>query len=122
MGKCFDNLWLLESINDLYENGLQNDKLNLLYLLNKDAQIAIRTSSGTTERFDISNTIMQGTVWANLMCTSTMDKLCKLSYQKPELLYKYRKKICVPPLEMVDDIITVSECGITSFTNNKLSL
>ena len=118
--KCFDNLWLLESINDLYENGLQNDKLNLLYLLNKDAQIAIRTSSGTTERFDISNTIMQGTVWANLMCTSTMDKLCKLAYQKPEVLYKYRKEICVPPLQMVDDIITASECGITSVTNNAI--
>ena len=30
--KCFDTLWLQECINDLYEAGLNNDKLPLLFL------------------------------------------------------------------------------------------
>ena len=30
--KYFDSLWLKECINDLYESGLRNDKLPLLYL------------------------------------------------------------------------------------------
>ena len=32
--KCFDSLWLHEVINCLYEAGLQNDKLPLLFLEN----------------------------------------------------------------------------------------
>ena len=32
--KCFDSLWLSECVNDLYESGLQNDKLCLLYYSN----------------------------------------------------------------------------------------
>ena len=109
--KCFDKMWLLECINDLYEAGLTNDKLVLLYETNKLAQIAIKTSSGITERFDIKETVMQGTVWAGLMCTVTMDKLCKQIYKNHNLLYKYRGVVEVPPLEMVDDIITTIKCG-----------
>ena len=114
VAKCFDSLWLSECINDLYETGLKNDKLNLLYEANKSASIAIKTSSGVTDRFDIKNTVMQGTVWGGLLCTSTMDKVCKNVYNEDSLLYKYRQSIAVPPLQMVDDIITASKCGATS--------
>ena len=52
---------------------------------------------------------MQGTVWAGLKCTCTMDKLGKQAYSDPNLLYKYRNEIEVPSLEMVDDVITASK-------------
>ena len=116
--KCYDNLWLHECINDIWDAGLQNDKLNLLFLANESAQIAIKTSSGTTERIAINNTIMQGTVWAGLFCTCTMDKLGKEAYANPELLYRYREAVEVPPLEMVDDVVIASECGSTTSTTN----
>ena len=114
VAKCFDSLWLSECINDLYETGMKNDKLNLLYEANKSASIAIKTSSGETERFSIKDTVMQGTVWGGLLCTTTMDKLCKNIYKEDNLLYKYRNNVAVPPLQMVDDIITASKCGATS--------
>ena len=114
VAKCFDSLWLSECMNDIYESGMKTNKLNLLYEANKSASIAIKTSSGETERFDIRNTVMQGTVWGGLLCTATMDKLCKNVYKEDNLLYKYRQTIAVPPLQMVDDIITASECGVTS--------
>ena len=54
---------------------------------------------------------MQGTVWAGLMCTNTMDNLCKIISNNEDLLYKYRGLVSVPPLEMVDDIVTAAKCG-----------
>ena len=109
--KCFDSLWLKECINDLFEAGLTNDKLVLLYQSNLSARVAIKTTSGITERFSISKTVMQGTVWSGLMCTASMDKLCKSIYNNEELLFKYRGIVNIPPLEMVDDILTAVKCG-----------
>ena len=116
--KCFDSLWLAECINDLYEAGLTNDKLVLLHKSNQLANIAIKTASGTTRRFNIRRMAMQGTVWAGLMCTVTMDKLCKLILQDEQVLYKYRGKVTVPPLEMVDDIISFVKFGSTATAIN----
>ena len=41
---------------------------------------------------------MQGTVWAELMSTITMEKLEKELYDDPSLVYKVRGKVQVPPL------------------------
>ena len=43
--KCFDALWLQECINDIYMAGLRNDKLNLLYLSNLNANVAVKSSA-----------------------------------------------------------------------------
>ena len=83
--KCFDALWLEECINDIYESGLKNDKLSLLFLENQNAKISIKTPGGKSKRFSIKNIIMQGTVWGSLLCTASMDKLGKMVYQNPEL-------------------------------------
>ena len=61
---------------------------------------------------------MQGTVWAGLMCTCSMDKLGKLAYSDTALLYKYKDKVEVPPLHMVDDVITASKCGNQVISTN----
>ena len=96
--KCFDSLSLHECINDLWDAGIQNYKLALLFKENESALIAIKTANGTTERVSIYNKIMQGTVWAGLMCTTTMDGLGKKVYANPALTYKYRGEVEVPPL------------------------
>jgi hypothetical protein len=47
-----------------------------------------------------------------------MDRLGKEVYAAPTLTYKYRGEVDVPPLEMVDDIISASKCGSTTVTLN----
>ena len=118
--KCFDTMWAKEAINDVYELGFKNDKLPLVYLANQTANIAIKSSSGISERRTIENVIMQGTVWAGMLCTGTMNKLGKIVYENPEAAYKYRSKVVVPPLQMVDDVLTISKCGTTSLAMNHL--
>ena len=71
--KCFDALWVQECVNTLFECGLTNDKLVLLYEETKNAKIAIKTSLGITERKNIENVIMQGTVFGSIICTAVID-------------------------------------------------
>ena len=109
---CFDNLWLHEVINSLYEAGLDNDKLPLLFLENRNAQVAVKTSGVLSTRANIHNIIMQGSVWGTICCVVLMDKLGKICYQNPELLYYY--KGLVAPLQMVDDILVIQKCSTKS--------
>ena len=51
--KCFDTLWLHEVINCFYEAGLHNDKLPLLFMENRNAQVAVKTTGGLSKRVNI---------------------------------------------------------------------
>ena len=116
--QCFDSMWLKECINSLYEAGLDNDRLNLLYLSNASAQVAVKTAGGITERNTISNIVMQGTVWGNIFCVSLLDKLGKYVYDHPNLIYYYKQSVPIPPLEMVDDVLAIQKCGSSSLKVN----
>ena len=109
--KCFDNLWLEEVINCLYEAGLNNNKLSLVFLENKTAQVAVKTSTGISKRKSIHNIIMQGSVWGSICCVVLMDKLGKLAYENPDLLYYYKGLVATPPLQMVDDVLGIQKCS-----------
>ena len=110
--KCFDSLWLHEVINSLFEAGLKNDKLPLLFLENNNAQGAVKVNDRISKRVSIHNIIMQGSIWGGLCCVVMMGKLGKLIYnEKPELLYYYKGLVGTPPLQMVDDILGIQECS-----------
>ena len=112
--KCFDALWLHEVVNCLYEAGLNNDKLPLLFLENNNAKIAVKTQKGLSNRVSIKDIIMQGSIWGSLCCVVLMDKLGKMAYSNPELLYYYKGVVGTPPLQMVDDIMALQKCNIKS--------
>ena len=95
--KCLDSLRTYKCINNLYESGLQNDKLAVLFAINKNAQVPIKTPDGMTIRISIPKIIMQGTVWGSLFCTATIDKLSHQAYADKTLLYKYKGEVSVPP-------------------------
>ena len=109
--KCFDGLWVEECINDLYDAGLDNDKLPLLYLENQNAKCAVKSDKGISRRIDIKNIVMQGSVWGSLFCTSTMDKLGQIVYEDENLIYRYKGVVAVPSICMVDDILAIQKCS-----------
>ena len=115
--KCFDALWMEECINDIFEAGVTNDKLPLLFLENRNAKVAIKTSEGLSKRVDIQNIVMQGSVWGSLFCTTTMDKLGQLAYENEDLLYMYKGLVAVPPICMVDDILSLQKCSESNKIN-----
>ena len=99
------------------EAGLNNDKLPLLFLENQNAHVAVKTPNGLSPRVNIQNIVMQGSVWGSLFCTTTMDKLGQLAYENSELLYMYKGLVSVPPICMVDDILSVQKCSETGGIN-----
>ena len=112
--KCFDSLWLKECLNDLYEAGLDNSNLNLIYEGNRECFLSVKTPSGQTKRITVNETVMQGSV----CCTTTMDKIGQRAYKNGSPLYMYKGMVSVPPLGMVDDELTISECGPKSTLTN----
>ena len=116
--KCFDSLWAQDCVNDLYDTGCTDDKLVLIWLGTKNANVAVKTPHGISERVNIDNIIMQGGVLGSIQCTTSIDKLAKEVYGRPELLYKYKGVADVPPLLMVDDILTINKCDSTASAMN----
>ena len=53
--QCFDGMWLEDCLNDLYEAGVQNPNLALIYEANRKNKVAVKTPSGISESI-----VMQG--------------------------------------------------------------
>ena len=122
--QCFDSLWIEECLNDFYEGGLQNEKLALLYNVNKNVKVVVKTPVGKTNRGSIENVIIQGDVFGPLLCSKQVDSFGKECIEEGKYTYLYKEEVEIPPLGMVDDLICISECGykttmLNSFINFK---
>ena len=106
--KCFDALWLEDCMTDLYDTLPQHardDKLALVYQMNKENYVAINTAVGQTERVTINNIVMQGGKWGPLQCSNSMDKVGKICVESGEHLYTYKG---------LDDLLAMAKCGLES--------
>ena len=112
--QCFDSMWLEETLNDLYEAGVTDDSLALLYEANKGVNMAIKTPAGLTVRQRIEKIILQGDVFVPIECSVSVDTFGKECLADDKHLYLYKDKVKVPILAMVDDTLAVSECGYKS--------
>ena len=109
--QCFDSLWLQECLNDIYESGLQDDNLSLLYDINRKVNISVKTPVGKTTYGWIENVITQGDVFSPILCSNQVDKIGKECLDEKKYIYLYKGEVEIPPLAMVDDVLNISECG-----------
>ena len=116
--QCFDGMWLDECVNDLYEAGITDDSLALIYEANKNNQVAIKTPCGITDRVSVQKIVLQGEVFGPLQCSVQVDSFGKECLKENKHLYSYRGGVGVPPLAMVDDLLAVSNCGIETVKTN----
>ena len=111
-------MWLKETVNDLFEAGLDNDNLNIIYKLNENNKVAVKTPHGLSERVQIKKIVMQGENLAPLECSVQVDTFGKECLADKKHLFLYRGEVEVPPLSMVDDLLCISTCGIQSVLMN----
>ena len=115
--QCFDSLWLEECINHLFDAGIQDDKLALIYEANKVNKVAVKTPFGLTERETVNKIVLQGEVLGPLQCRVLVDTIGKECLTEDKLLYNY-KGVKVPALAMVDDLACVTKSGVDSAEMN----
>ena len=119
--KCFDALWLDDCMLDIYETlspELRDDKISLMYEMNKENYVAVKTAVGLTDRILLPKIIMQGGKFGPLLCSNTTDKIGKRCFQKGEHLFKYKGKVEIMPLAMIDDLLAINSCGQDSLSLN----
>ena len=120
VNKCFDKLEYINTLNDLYTAGVSNDNFVLIANSNKEITVSIKLPWGARSKsFTLNNVEMQGTVLAPLKCSVSIDSIGKeaLTFMHDDL-YKYRNCIAIPPLSMIDDILSVSQCSVKSIKLN----
>ena len=99
--KCFDKLWLLDSIVELYKLDVCPQDLLMVYLLNKTANITIKTPIGETESFRAEETVKQGTIWGPEICCVETDRINEIGEDCKSMI----SDVEVGVLGYMDDIL-----------------
>ena len=119
--KCFDKLEYVNTANDFYNAGVQDDKFVLIANSKRSCNVAVKTPWGKTTRTTLKKIEMQGTVLAPLKCSVSIDSIGKESLENVhDVLYKYKKCISIPPLSLIDDIIAITVCSADSVKMNAM--
>ena len=112
--KCFDSLWLQDCINSLWENGIKDDILSLVYFLNTKANIVVKSPFGETKPFICSSIVKQGTVLGPVLNNCSLDRIPVESHGY------FLGSAEIKPIEFVDDIADPNEGQLSAQMNNKI--
>ena len=88
--------------------------------MNKENYVAVKTAVGITTRKMMPKIMMQGGKWGPLKCSNTMDIIGKECVKKGKNLYKYKEKVNIMPLAMIENLLGINECGEKSLELNRM--
>ena len=117
--QMFDSECLYECMNDLYEAGVKDDIFALIYEANRVNNVAVQTPHGISRREKFEEIVMQGDVLAPLISSLQVDTMGKECLEKQKHLFYFRDSVPIGPLGMVDDLLTISECGVKTNLMNQ---
>ena len=108
--QMFDSMNLKEAISDVYEAGLDDENLSLVYKANKEIFMAVNTPGGLTERQCIENIVLQGDTFGSILASVQVDAIAK-ECMETGYGYKYKNILPVGMLGLVDDTVAITEVG-----------
>ena len=62
--------------------------------------------------------IIQGDIIGPMFCGKHVDEVGKECLENNKYNYRYKGEVNIPPLIMIDDLITISECGLQTTIMN----
>jgi hypothetical protein len=117
--QMFDYECLFECMNDLYEAGVNDDLFSLIYEANMVNNVAVQTPRGLSRREVFKDIVMQGDVLAPLISSLQVDTFGKECMEEKKHLFYFKDIVPIGPLGMVDDLLTISECGVKTTLMNQ---
>ena len=69
----FDSMDLKETISDLYNSGIKDDTLVLLYEANRHVKFRVKTPIGLSVENTLKKTVLQGDTWRPTMAANQVD-------------------------------------------------
>ena len=82
----------------MYEAGVRDDKLALIYKTNEFNNIAVKTIHGISERKTVKNITCQGEPWGPIDCSLHVDGIGKESLDSSLEPYKYKEEVEIKAL------------------------
>ena len=92
--------------------------MTMIYKANRNNFVAIKTLVGLTKRTNIPKIVTQGGTFGPIECANSIDKIGKKCYESGENLFVYKNIVRILPLSYIDDLMTISRCGIQSLKMN----
>ena len=117
--QMFDAINLEEALSDIYDVGVTDDNLALIYRANKEINMAVNTPAGLSERQKIENVVLQGDTFGSILASVQVDSIGK-EVEQSEYGYRYKEVLPVSLLGLVDDIIGVTKAGYRAQQMNAL--
>ena len=117
--QMFDAIVLEQALTDIYDYGLNDDNLSLIYQANNDVRMAVNTPSGLTERQRLKNVVLQGDTFGSILASVQVDSIGK-KVEDSGYGYLYQDKLSVSLLGLVDDMIGVTSAGFKAQQLNAL--
>ena len=109
---------LVECCNNLYEYGIKDDRLALLYEGMRENDVAVNSPVGQTDRMMVPDIVGQGGALGPACCSVTIDDIGKEAVDRGKHQYVYKGNVSVPMLSMVDDLLAINKCGVESVEAN----
>ena len=76
--KCFDKLWLKDSLVELYKAGCDIQDIMMIFKMNDGTVIEVETPFGMSEKLNVGEIVKQGTVLGPTLCCVSTDQINKV--------------------------------------------
>ncbi len=100
--KCFDKLWLQDCLIDIKEAGLREREVQMIYELNKQANIKVQTPAGVTKEIEVDEIVKQGTIFGPMLCCVNS---ANINNMKEKAVTYITPELEIQALTYVDDIM-----------------
>ena len=75
--QMFDSINLEEAISDIFDAGVDDDNLVMVYKANSEVDMAVKTPYGLTSRKIVKNIVLQGDTWGSILTSVQVDMIGK---------------------------------------------
>ena len=111
--KCFDKLWLLDGVGDLWKCGMDVRDCVMIKKLNERAEVTVKTPVGETTSFELIDTARQGTVSGPPICIASMNSINTCG---KDITTNYSPDYTIKATTFVDDITSAGGFTVASNT------